>query len=259
MTRNASHWYVNSRGSNPDAVRQAIAWLQKGGERFGWRSALLAVPGKRNLDGAVESTIGSRAVKELSSTKQTRIRGLTLHLMTELINASIVSAPVVAVFPTVQLLDKVDALHGPSDVLVVPWTMEEVTSWIQTWSARELGAEEEVPLPSFSNPTVQVALEALTQHINLSTGLAHASDRASAVEMFSILKRSGEAFSPDEVRSWLVRQLGWHPRHANDAADMATKVMEGRRINLTTAGGWARDAVDRWRKTAQERQPRSAG
>lgn len=251
MTQNASHWYIDSQGSAPAALRAGFAWLLDQMQMSGSHSGLLAIPGKGDLEDAFEGVLSPTTLKELTKSNTARTKWGTLALMTEKIRRSSWSGSILAVYPTTQLLDSLDSLHGPSAVLVVPWLRDEVSPWIRTWSARELGSTEEPSERVFSNSTVRAALESLTRRVNMGTGLAHPSDRAAAIEMFRMLKRAGEHYDPDEVRAWLVSQLRWQPRHANAVAEIAGKILAGGRFHPTTSGGWATDAVERWRANAQ--------
>jgi hypothetical protein len=146
-----------------------------------------------------------------------------------------------------KLLDMVDGLRTPSDILVVPWLRNEIELWVQAWGARELGSSAESSPVPFPNPTVRAALESLTSRVTLSTGIVHPSDRAAAITMFRLLHTAGEPFDPDEVKGWLVAQLGWQPKHAGDVADVAEGVLAGKRFRLCSSGEWPADIVDRWK------------
>lgn len=252
MPQNASHWYTNSHGPDIAALRSAFEWLVREMQTSTSRSGLLAIPGKGNVEGAIETVLGSAAVKQLTKNNSVRSKVGTLELMTEKVRRSAWAGPVLAVYPTPKLLEVVDNLHGATAVLVVPWLRDEINPWIRIWAARQLGSADAQTEQVFSNPTVRAALESLTNHINMGTGLAHPSDRTAAVEMFRLLQRAGEHFNPEEVRGWLISQLKWQPRHASDVAEVAEKILAGHQFRLTTSGGWATDAVDRWRAKAAE-------
>jgi hypothetical protein len=251
MTGKTHHWYISSHGPDTEALRAALAWLGERARSSGTGSGLLVVSGKGNLEGTLETVLGRNAVSQLGKDNRVRIGGTTIELMTERIKRSSWAGPVLALYPTERLLGLIDGIRGVSDVLVVPWLAEEVVPWIRTWSARELGSTAEAPAPAFSNPTVRAALEALNDRVNRATGLAHPSDRAAAIEMFRLLRRARETFSPEEIRSWLLSQLSWQPRHADQVAEVAEKVLSGGRFRVTTSGGWAADAVQRWRQKGQ--------
>lgn len=248
MVADTSRWFIDSHGPDTSAFKTAFSWLLKRvAASPDNRRGLLVVHGKGNLEGTVEVVLGSAAVKKLGKDNKVEIRGNIIELMTERIKPYAWSGPVLAVHPSPKLLDMVDSLSTPSAILVVPWIREEVEPWVQMWGARELGSSVKPVPQQFSNPTVQAALASLTARVNLSTGIVHPSDRAAAVEMFRLLNTAGEDFDPTEVRSWLIAELGWQPRHANDVKDVAEGVLSGKKLRTSNPGVWVPDIVDRWR------------
>ena len=248
MEADTSRWFIDSYGPDTSALKTAFSWLlKKIDAQSENRRGLLVVHGKGNLGGTVEVVLGSAAVKKLGKDKKVRVRGNVIELMTERIKPYAWSGPVLAVHPSPKLLDLVDSLSTPSEILVVPWIREEVEPWVQMWGARELGSSVGPTQKRFSNPMVQAALASLTARVNLSTGIVHPSDRVAAIEMFRLLNAAGEHFDPTEVRSWLIAELGWQPRHANDVRDVAEGVLSGRRFQTSGSGSWVPDIVERWR------------
>lgn len=250
MPEGSGHWFVDSEGPDTPAFRTAFSWfLDRIAASPGGQQGLLVVHGKGNLDGgAIEAVLGPAAVRALKKDNGVRLRRSAIRLMTEKIMVYAWSGPMLVVYPSPKLLDVVDGLQAPSDVLVVPWVREEVEPWIRMWGARELGSSAKPEPKRFSNPTVRAALESLTSHVNLSTGLAHPSDRAAAITMFRLLQDAGEPFDPDEARDWLISELGWQPQHANKVSDVAEGVLEGRRFRTSGSGDWAPDILEVWRE-----------
>jgi len=98
---------------------------------------------------------------------------------------------------------------------------------------------------------VERALESLTAIVNLSTGITDPRDRASAVQLFEILRNGGERFTPEEVKAWLVGKGGWKAIHAQEVTEVAQKVLERRRLKSGTHR-WRPDILNIWRVEAQE-------
>lgn len=250
MSRSES-WYVETEGPQEKALQLGLEWLLKQSHP----AALLAVPSKQILKRSVlESVLTARGAKNLAKHNELTVGGCRIKLMTERLTCYSFDGPVLAVYPSSRLLDSVDSLAGVTAVLVIPWTALEVHPWIRAWNARALGASAPPPDPEFSNPVVKVALESLTGRVNVSTGLGHPSDKAAAIELFKILRRGGEGFDPAEIRGWLISCLGWLPDTADEVADVARRVLEGRRFQLRTRGGWVHDILAEWRTRAGQGQ-----
>ncbi len=244
---NTTRWYIDTHAPGAAVLQTAFSWFRERIAASPDRRGLLAVPGKVNLD-HIQTVLGSATVKKLKQDNRARLQDDTIELMTEKINPYFWSGPVLALYAPPKLLDMVDSLQTPTEILVVPWLRKEGTQWAQTWGARELGSVAEPPAKRFSNPTVRAALENLTNRVNLSTGIVHQSDRAAAITLFRLLRNAGEQCDPDEVRAWLVSELGWQPQHAKEVEDVATKILAGRRLRASASGDWAPGIVERWRE-----------
>lgn len=249
MTTDTDRLYIDTEGPGATELRPAFSWFLRQIANSADRRGLLAVPGKGNLTGTgIETVLGTTTVKNLSKNNRVRVQGLTIELMTERINPRFWSGPVLAVYAGDRLLDMVDSLETPSKILFVPWLRKEGQAWARMWSARELGSTDEPPARQFSNPTVRAALESLTDSVNLSTGLAHSSDRDAAIQMFRLLHDAGEQFDPEETRSWLISELDWEPRHANEVRNVANGVLTGKKFRVSSRDVWASNIMEQWRE-----------
>ncbi len=81
------------------------------------------------------------------------------------------------------------------------------------------------------SPTFQKALDALTNQINLSTGLAHPSDFRRAIEMFQWLIDAGEDAEQDAIITYLIDK-----RISEEVASEIQRTYEVLRAARTTRG-----------------------
>lgn len=229
MKRERSSIYIHFQpGEYRQAIIKGVAWLvQLAKSDASKRSALLAVPTHLNLRGDISSVIGDKAVTRFNKGQTVMLKDLVeVSLLTERKVLYSWNGPVLAIYPTKRLLDEIDSLPGVTDVLVIPWTIQEVQNWIDTWAATELGAAPQVAARNpFSNPIVEAALEALTERVNLSTGILDTLDRTAAVDLFRILRDKGIPYDPKEIRAWLVSQGGWRPSYADDVKEVAEAIL----------------------------------
>jgi len=159
---------------------------------------------------------------------------------------------VLALHPEKKMLNAVDAARLAQAVIVVPWLRDDVAEWVSTWQPAIPGQPTPTAPPHVQNSVVSVALEHLTGSINLSTGLGHPLDHASAVHLFRLLKKHGEDFDPAEVRAWAVTH-SWHPNAADDLEDVAAKVLAGKRLKVAREASYGTDYIEMLRKEAKER------
>jgi hypothetical protein len=73
------------------------------------------------------------------------------------------------------------------------------------------------------------------------------------VYVFRILKRHRVPFNPDEVRAHLLTQ-GWPPSGADQARDIAVKVLEGRIIRGVRERPFVPNIMDVWKERAARAQ-----
>jgi hypothetical protein len=229
-------------------VVKAFSWLLTNSKPLGF----IAVHGFGNLDGVIREVIGDATVKNLRRQGKVIVSGVEVSLITErkLIYDG-KNSPMVAFYPDSKFLDEIDSIPNISAMLVVPWLFKEVEPWIRAWNASELGQPPTTPKSALlQSKIVEQALKGLTSTVNLSTGISHPSDRDAAIQMFEILKAAGEPFSPDEIKAWLVGKGGWKATDAQEVADIAQKVIEGRRLKTDTRV-WAHNILEIWEKDAQ--------
>jgi hypothetical protein len=242
-------YFIRSDGPEPESVRKAFSWLLQSAKPRGF----VAVHVYANLDGMIRETIGDAVVKALRTRGRIVVQGSEIVLLTEhklVYNGQ--NSPLLAFYPNPKFLDELDSIPSISAMLVVPWNFSEVEPWIRARSASELGVPSVTPTgPSVQSRVVEQALKGLTLRVNLSTGISHPRDHAAAVQMFEILKRAGESFSPDEVKAWLIGKGGWKATHAQDVAEVAQKVLEGRRLR-TAMPAWAPNILEIWRQDAEK-------
>jgi hypothetical protein len=253
--RGRPRFYIKSEGPKVEAVMSGLAWLVDAATRLKASEAILALPTKRNLEGTVTDALGEATAKTLAAGRPVNLlSGASLRLVTHHMNWYLrAPAPVLCVYLTPNELEKVDGAPNVAEMCVVPWNMEEVRAWIETWQAVDLTGEEVAPPAPRLDPVVEQALRSLTGLVNLDTGVGHPSDRSKAIEMFRILRRNRLRFDPEMVRRWLVSEGGWRPRDAAAVKTIAERVLAARRLQ-TGASSWADDIVQIWRERARNRQ-----
>lgn len=182
-------------------------------------------------------------------------QGVQMLLATERTFRDSASADVVvAIYPSSKALDMLDTARVGLALIVVPSSMEGIQEWCRTWDAQVMGREHPEPQRLIENPLLEEALFSITARVNLSTGVAHASDKACAVRAFEILRDAGQMTATrEDIRGWAVRH-DWRPRDADELAGLAQAVAEGRRPRTTARAGWREDILDCWQERVRERQ-----
>lgn len=254
MNEQRSSLYINEK-LNEDAIKKGLSWLiELNNQDANKSSALLAVPQISNLKGEISAVLGDPTVKILTKSEKITFNStVQISLLTERKDIYSWDGPILAIHPTKELLDKIDGLNGVTDVLVIPWTFDEVQYWIDAWSATELGAApKKIPSKIVLNPLVEVALESLTIRVNLSTGITHPSDRSATIGLFRILNNAGISYNPDKIRAWLVSQQRWTPKGADDVKKVAADILSGKRLKGGT-DSWTDNILETWKEYAEKK------
>lgn len=143
MTGSRNSLYIDSEGPDEEAMAEAVEWLYElGDEDADKRNALLAVNTEEHLqrEGVLASVIGERAVHQLTNNNPIRIGPVTLQLFTLGVDPRRqADGPVLALYPSDELLTQIDRLHGVTDVLVLPWSPDDIEHWREKWNARQPG------------------------------------------------------------------------------------------------------------------------
>ena len=243
MTKRVSY-YIRAEGPDRGAVKKALEWLLQVSPAKGY----VAVPGLRNLDGVLAEELGESAVTDLKTKGKAIVSGRELHVITRLKPVqSADKAAIVAFYPYGRVLDALDAIRDISAILIVPWSMQEIDHWVSTWNAKELGSRKKSKKTDHvSNRVVEEALWDISDRVNVPTGMEHQIDRDLIIQALLILKDGGEEFTPSSLKSWLMANVGWKATHAQEVAEAAAEVLQGKRINQEKSA-WPGDILQKWR------------
>ena len=231
MTRQGQSLYIESVGPMDDAIKLGFKWLiQRCRETSS--CGLIAVGGKQNLSNIANWSDLGPIFTALQKRGQYQKNGVTLLLHTLRKPASSQNGPVLAIYGGQELLDSVDSIYGEMDVLYIPWAENDQADWASTWNASILGdkkSTEKEPLSGISH----IALQSLTNSVNLNTGIVHPCDKEAAVRTLETLFYKGADCNPELIRQQLIR-MGWEPEDASSVKVLAEKIWEGRRPRSST-------------------------
>lgn len=204
----------------------ALAYAEKIGQAAGSRDVILLTHSKSQLDStSLSRFLGGPAAKALTKGVAAGLpSGGQLYGETmKTLRYQARNLPVIAYYADEELLDLVDGLDNVAGVVAVPWVPGEADGWAARWTAQIHGQTKAAPATLIDDPVTVQALKTLTNIINLSTGLAHPSDKRMANEILRILRAKGHADPSATIKSWAI-QNSWHPRHATDLEALAGKI-----------------------------------
>ncbi len=235
--------FFNSNGATFENIKLGLAWLISCALKTSAKIGLLAVPAKTTFDN-LEKFLGKQFVSAIKKNNSISLHGVTIELLTEKIPKYTYSGPILALYPTQNLLNILDALEGEKDILVLPWLFAKIQDWVQTWSANEYGQTAIVATISLP-PLVEKAMQGLCCMINKSTGITHPSDRSATIHLFVMLHKARVELDLVAIRRWLVAVAKLKPSDADEIQEIAKKVLEGKRLRYET-GQWKANIIDIW-------------
>lgn len=249
MTTKKECYFINpEKSADVDSIKKAFQWLfQQGG-------GYVAVNKNAVLDGIISQVIGEQEVKSLIKNGKVKVNGKEVILITERKSPFVGKGlPLVAIFPSVKFLDALQSIANEPAMLIVPLTMDSIKTWIKATNAKDLNAPiNTAPEKLIENNVVVQALKQLSAGVNKSTGIIDFRDRDTVIEVFTILRDAGEDFKPEDVKAFLIREEGLKATYAQDIAELAEKVLEGKKLPRLYHPALASSWLDTWRKDAAE-------
>jgi len=239
--------FVDIEGQDDEALRLGVAWLVRRAQETLHSEAAIFVPTLPQVE-HLSGALGAERARRLERERSVRIDGVTVKLITAKSRQSW-SGPLLAVWADDGQLARFDRGNLPG-LGVIPWLRGDITDFkarcqpLDLRSQKQAGGEDPV-----TNPVVAVALTALTNLVNLSSGIGHPSDRPKAIWAFKLLRDAGESFTPQEIRDGASHR-GWRSTHAAELAQVADGVLKGRALRGGT-NPLRPDVVERWRDEAR--------
>ena len=241
-----------------EAIARGMEWLRRRLKRDGASQGVLATHSKRALlAGSLADTLGERIGKALYENKVVAIEDSRLVVWTKVTGRRAYlqrPSPVLCVYVDDEQLSQIDAIDNVSAICLV-FEDQFNQQWLSTWDPINLRTEvrdqRQQPMP---NGIVQEALRSISGSINRWTGpRGHPSDRAACIWAFRRLKKARIHYDPDEIRRFLVAELGWSPSHADQLRDMARGILDGKRLKAESER-WSPDIVQTWKNRATQRE-----
>lgn len=133
---------------------------------------------------------------------------------------------ILAVYCTTRDMNLIDSNSSADSIIFVSWLEDDADVWENTWCNKGLQIMHGNPSQVIASLPAEVVqeLERLTSIINLSTGLAHPSDKEHADRIFKSLKSKGYKVNEQLVTNWAIAN-GWNARHLDDLVKLAKKYL----------------------------------
>jgi hypothetical protein len=157
---------------------------------------------------------------------------------------------VLAVWASADMLEKISA-RRPRAICVVQWREEESNDWLSAHAGEDLSSRAPgLEPPTIADPIVRVAIQGMTQSVNLNNRLYQVEDRDAAILTLRLLHKRDHALHPDEIYRWALAH-GWPDEGARNLREIAQELLAGRK-HRTTRPDYGDDVYGYWKKEATE-------
>lgn len=218
---------VENIGADKQRFGEALGYAIKCAESTSSKKVTLVINQKNMADiGVVGQFFGGQDIKRLCQGDAFEFKDVSIVLT---IPGSLrpydENGVVVPVHLTDKSMDKVDSIQKADAIINLPWERADGEKWMSTWAAVTLGAKTWNSTPLSIPPAVKAELDRLTNAVNLSTGIAHSSDKKCAEEALGRIAAMRSGVTPDDIKAYAVTH-GWSPAHANELAQLAEKKLK---------------------------------
>lgn len=225
------HFYIDTELNDDNAYKEAMQYACRLAENNAAIKRVVLLAATKNSVDWIERAFDSKTVKQLFD-------GMTFKNCKPIFKLETIktykgnTAPQDVVI-TIALDDKdilpLDDLYSTIAVIVVPWQKKYIQKYIDTWNPIDIrtGASSEEPIKEPSC-IVKVALEELTNSINMGTGISNPLDNRRAKTMVLTLHKYEQELDGSLISSYLIRELGWDSRPASEIEKLITILNSGK-------------------------------
>lgn len=220
-----SRYLIENHGSNQESIKLAFAQAFQVCQARGLNNITLVFPTKGTFTSSdIAGFLGDQAAKALTKGSAVNLgNGVSLTLeIPKNISSFGGYGVLLSAYLTDKDMDVIDGVRNVNSIVFLPWNEEEGKRWLSTWNPQVVGKQSwNAPTNSLPQLVQDVVLK-LGRCINMSTGLAHPSDKDMAKRLFSELRKNGVSASSEAVRQFAI-QNGWEPSRAQELAKFASK------------------------------------
>jgi len=242
-------YYIEPSEDDEDDVRLAFAWLH---------DAMLRSPEQpprglvlTSVKVVITNTVPAKALGQLAyslaSGQEVRFGGGTIINLTERQMSSWRwKGPVLALYPDMDRLGKVDDMWGVTEVLALPWHAD-ISGWVTRRNAVELRGNA-APEPARLHPILMAALDSIAPWCG--HGGLGLDDRDGVTEIFLSLRQAGIPFTGDDARNYVMGKHGWSSIAADYVAKRGDDINAGKQIRWPKHRRFQPEVVAYWRDKA---------
>lgn len=242
-------FYFNAQGNDDEAYRQAIQFACSFTKEDDEIKKVTLLIHRRNETGLFKNLFENDTIKQL-------FKGLTFNNCkpifkfetTKTLNDDLATSQlVISCGLDAHNVFKLDNFNSVKVIIAIPWRIDLLIKWIKTWNPTELLGNQEAIQP-YLEPSciVRKALSDLNTSI-VSKDIKHPLDKEKAKTYILALHNFESSLDPDVIGSYLIRDLEWKAKNANDIEKLIITLNNGKHFK----GGERtklKEYYNRWKK-----------
>lgn len=231
-------YYIDTHGNDDNAYKMALQFAVSLFKNDSQIKKIVFLVGSKNSTGWLDRLYGSDIVKKLfNGINQNGVLVKIETVRTLQNNYSTETDIIIACGLNSDEIFKIEDYTNIKYIIAIPWQKELTQSWINTNQASILEingdiitvtSKQNVLKPSL---IIQEAFKELTAVINSSTGISHPSDNSRAKTYIKALFKYEPELNSDLICSFLVNELSWQTKHANEIRKLIDTLNNGRYFN----------------------------
>ena len=224
-----TRYYINTYGKDDQAYQEAIQFacrLAKNDRSI--KRVVLLAHSKNNVDW-LNRLYGRETVAKLFKGMKFEDCSPTFVIKTQKAYSKYEHAEdIVITMVSVEGVMEIDDFERVKVIIAIPWVEGELDSWVKTWGPTDIRTNEQAAIYPLPENRVQVAMEELTENINIVTAFNHPSDEQQAKTYIRALHKYTDTLNSDIVFAYLVRELGLDTSAAKYVKKLIDTLNDGR-------------------------------
>ena len=247
-------FYINTKGNDDNAYLEAIKKARElANSDIEIKKVILLIPNKR-CTGWFERLFGQGVVKKLFIGHKFNNCNALFKFETVKTYQDNYTLSEIVIICGLNLKDilKIDDFYSVKSIIAIPWLENELEKWVKTWNPINLRSGLKAT-ENYLEPSciVKKAMENLTYSINMSTGISHPLDEERAKTFILALHKYEPSLNPNVIGAYLVRELSWSNRHAQDIEKLINTLNSGKYFKGGQRTG-LKNYYKQWKKECKE-------
>ena len=229
------YYYFDTQGNDDAAYDRALNFAANLVKESKELNKIIFLVASRDATGWLERLFDSQTVKKMFT--GATFSGINVKIETIRTYKNTYSNPsdiIICCGLNSEEIFKIQDYRQVDVIIAIPWLKENTESWINTANAKkineDLSVDEGENAAAYPKPSaiVKKAFKELTSVINTSTGINHPSDNSRAKTYVKALYKYEPELNSDIVCSYIINELGWQVRHADDIRKLIDTMNSGK-------------------------------